>query len=218
MNQEYNVIKLTLQVEDLTDDHGIFLIKLARKAIETYLQKKKKISIPPNTPPILKEKSGVFVTLNKIIDDHEELRGCIGYIEPIKPLVVATIDVAIAAALEDPRFPPVKLHEMRDITIEVTVLTPPKKIVVSSPNEYLSKIKIGRDGLLLRYKFFSGTLLPQVPVEYNWDVETFLEHLCLKAGLPITCWKDPEVEIYAYQGIIWKEENPYGKIVRVSFK
>ena len=207
---------LTLKVEMLKDEYGTFLVRLAREAIETYLKSKKKISPPPNTPQILLEKAGVFVTLNKSMNEKEELRGCIGYFLPIKPLVEATIDVAIAAAVEDPRFPPITFSEMDNIVVEVTVLTPPEKIDVKDPKEYASRIKIGRDGLLLKYGFYSGTLLPQVPIEYGWDVETFLDHLCLKAGLPIMCWKNLEVEIYKYSGVIWKEVAPRGKIIRVE--
>ncbi len=208
---------MVLSVEDLTDKHGVFLVKLARQAIEVYLSRREKIKPPKETPDILWEKAGVFVTLNKKENSHETLRGCIGYIFPIKPLIESTIDVAIAAATEDPRFPPVELSEMDNIVVEVTVLTPPKKIEVTDPSEYVEKIKIGRDGLLLKYGVFSGTLLPQVPLEFGWDVETFLDHLCIKAGLPISCWKDLNVEIYSYQGIIWKEKEPRGEIHRIIF-
>ncbi len=207
---------MPLNADKLTDYHGEFLVKTARLAISSYLREKIKIPIPKNTPKILLEKAGVFVTLNKLVKRHETLRGCIGYIYPIKPLIEATIETAIAAATEDPRFPPVSLEEMNSIIVEITVLTPPKKIEVDAPEEYLDKIVIGRDGLLLKYGVFSGTLLPQVPIEYGWDVETFLDNLCMKAGLPIRCWKNLEVEIYSYQGIIWKEEAPGGKVIRVK--
>jgi len=102
--------------------------------------------------------------------------------------------------------------------VEVTVLTPLQKIDVSNPNEYLEKIEIGKDGLLLEWKGFGGTLLPQVPVEYNWDVKTFLEHLCLKSGLPTDCWMWEDTVIYRYQGVIFKEKEPYGEIIRVELK
>jgi len=207
---------MTLAIDDLQDEHGVFLVKLARTAIETFLREHKRISAPENTPPLLKNEAGVFVTLNKLFNNTEELRGCIGYIFPIKPLVEGVIDVAIAAATEDPRFPPVTLSEMNEIIVEVTVLTPPKKLEVNSPAEYLEKIKIGRDGLLLRYGSISGTLLPQVPVEYNWDAREFLNNLCLKAGLPFKCWENPDIEIYSYQGIIWKEKNPRGEVIKVE--
>ncbi len=207
---------MSLNIEDLNDEHGFFLVKLARKAIENFLEKHERINIPPNTPQILKNKAGVFVTLNKLLNGIEELRGCIGYILPIKPLVEGVIDVAIAAATEDPRFPPVLFNEMDEIVVEVTVLTPPRKLEVTSPQEYLEKIKIGRDGLLLKYGSISGTLLPQVPVEFGWDVKEFLDNLCFKAGLPFKCWENLDIEIYSYQGIIWKEKKPRGEIIRID--
>jgi hypothetical protein len=123
-------------------------------------------------------------------------------------------DAAISAAIEDPRFPPVKYTELDSITFEVTVLTPPKKIVVSKPEEYLSKIKVGRDGLIVKYGFYSGLLLPQVPVEYGWNVEEFLEHTCEKAGLLENYWRNSETEIQKFEGIIFKEENPNGIVIR----
>ncbi len=207
-----------LKVTDLTDEHGRFLVRLARKAVEEKVRRGIKINPPEETPRILREKAGVFVTLTKLVNNHEELRGCIGYIIPYKPLVEATIDVAISAATEDPRFPPVEPSELNDILVEVTVLTPPEKIEVKDPSDYLKEIKIGRDGLIIKYGPFSGTLLPQVPVEYNWDVETFLDNLCWKAGLPAGCWRDKKTEIYRYQGVLWKEKTPKGEIVRVDLE
>ncbi len=207
---------MTLSINDLTDSDGIFLVRLARKAIEEFILRKEKIAPPKDTPKKLFKKAGAFVTLNKIVNGSEELRGCIGYIIPVKPLVETVIEVAIAAAVEDPRFPPLSKDELDKIIVEVTVLTPPQKIEVKKPEDYLRKIIIGRDGLVLRYGPFSGTLLPQVPVEYGWNVEEFLDNLCIKAGLVPGCWKDLNVEIYSYQGIIWKEENPRGSVIRVD--
>ncbi len=125
-----------------------------------------------------------------------------------------SIEGAIAAATEDPRFPSVKTNELNDIVFEVTVLTPPVEIDVSDPMEYLEKIKVGRDGLIIRHSFSSGLLLPQVPVEYGWDVEEFLQHTCEKAGLARDAWKNENVKIEKFEGIIFKEETPNGAIVR----
>ncbi|MGQ4833688.1 MAG: TIGR00296 family protein [Candidatus Asgardarchaeia archaeon] len=202
-----------------TDEEGIFLVKLARNAIETYLKTNKKIS-PPNDVPSEKllQESGVFVTLNKLIpgktDKKHELRGCIGYPYPIKPLVEATIDVAIQAAVSDPRFDPVTLDEMDEIVVEVSILTPPKLLEVSDPMEYPDKIKIGRDGLIVERGFFKGLLLPQVPVEENWDVLTFLTWTCYKAGLPGDCWMKEDTKIYTFQAEIFEEIEPRGEIRR----
>ncbi len=207
-----------LKYEDISDEHGEFLVRLARQAIEEYVANGRRIFPPANTPTLLREKSGVFVTINKLVGGKEELRGCIGYILPVYPLVEATIDAAISAATKDPRFPPISVEELNNIIIEVTILTPPELIDADSPDDYLEKIEIGRDGLIVEYKGQHGTLLPQVPIEYSWDVKTFLEHLCWKAFLPRDCWKWPETKIYKYQGIIFKEVSPRGKVTRIELK
>jgi len=108
----------------------------------------------------------------------------------------------------------VKTNELNDIVFEVTVLTPPVEIDVSDPTEYLEKIKVGRDGLIIRHSFSSGLLLPQVPVEYGWNTEEFLQHTCEKAGLARDTWKNGSVKIEKFEGIIFKEETPNGVIVR----
>jgi len=123
------------------------------------------------------------------------LRGCIGYCEPIKPLVNAIIEVAISAATSDPRFPPVKLSEMDKINLEISVLSKPELVEVKNPQEYLEKIKVGLDGLIVENGFNKGLLLPQVPVEWKWDEEEFLCNTCMKAGLPADCWYDRETQI-----------------------
>lgn len=126
------------------------------------------------THPRFNEHCGIFVTLKK----QGELRGCIGLVRGVKPLGQAIGEMAIAAATQDPRFPPVKLAELAKIEIEISVLTPMSKV------EDLTEIKIGRDGLMLQLRGQSGLLLPQVPVEWGWDVDEFLDNLCHKAGLP----------------------------------
>ena len=200
-----------------TDDEGEFLVKLARKTVDTYVTQKVKIKPPADTPEKLKKESGVFVTLNKLKGREKkkhELRGCIGYPLPIKPLVEATIDVAIEAATADPRFPPVTPDELDQIVVEVSILTPPKIIEVKNPLEYPAKIEIGRDGLIVEYGFYRGLLLPQVPVEEKWDVIQFLSYTCYKAGLPANCWKDKNVVIKSFQAEIFEEIEPRGEIRR----
>ena len=100
------------------------------------------------------------------------------------------------------------------VNTEVTVLTPPEKIHVSDPIEYVSNIKVGRDGLIVKHGSQSGLLLPQVPIEYGWNEEDFLSHTCEKAGLPRECWKEKETQIQKFEGIVFKEEMPNGKVVR----
>lgn len=194
----------------LTSDEGQFLTKLARQAIETFLDTGRKIAAPSHTPAKLREKSGVFVTLNKVINEKEELRGCIGFPLPNFPLVDAIIDSAISAATSDPRFPKVRGHELKSIVIEVSVLTPPMLIEVDDPRNYVKEIKIGEDGLIIERGLSKGLLLPQVPVEWHWDVEEFLANCCMKTGLPPDAWLVKGTKIYKFSCIIAKEEHLNG--------
>jgi len=142
------------------------------------------------------------------------LRGCVGFPLPDKKLYNVLVDAVIASATEDPRFPSVNSQELEEITFEVTVLSPPEVIHVSDTTEYPSQIKVGRDGLIVKRGFNSGLLLPQVPIEYRWTEEEFLSHTCEKAGLPKDCWKDKETQVQKFEGIVFKEETPKGKVVR----
>jgi uncharacterized protein (TIGR00296 family) len=195
----------------LTIEDGSFLIKLARQAIENFLKSSEVIKVPVDTPPKLMEKRGVFVTLNKA-KPTRELRGCIGYPLPAAPLAEAVINSAIESATNDPRFPPVSIDELDEIVIEVSVLTLPELITVKDQTEYPKKIVVGRDGLIVEEGFYKGLLLPQVPVEWNWDEEEFLCNCCLKAGLPPDCWLRKGVKIYKFQAIIFEEKSPRGKV------
>ena len=194
----------------LSDSDGVFLVKTARQAVTEFLSNGNRIKLEAEYEKKFSFDSGVFVTLNK----PDGLRGCIGFPMPEKKLSRAIIEGAIAAATEDPRFPPVTTKELDGITFEVTVLTPPVEIDVSDPVEYLSKIKVGRDGLIIRHSFYSGLLLPQVPGEYGWSVEEFLQHTCHKAGLEKDFWKSGKAKIEKFEGIVFKEETPNGEVVR----
>ena len=187
----------------LSDSDGVFLVKTARMAVTEFLSNGKRIKLESEDEKKFSFNAGVFVTLN----DANGLRGCIGFPMPDKKLSHGIIDAAIAAATEDPRFSPVKINELNDIMFEVTVLTPPVEITVTDPMEYLEKIKVGRDGLIIRNSFSSGLLLPQVPVEYGWNVEEFLQHTCEKAGLEKDTWKNEKVKIEKFEGIVYKEKT-----------
>lgn len=195
---------------NISKDDGHILVKTARKVVTEYLKNGTKSELEKEFKNNFSFKSGVFVTLNNNLG----LRGCIGYPLPDKLLFNALEDAAISAATKDPRFVPVKYNELDSITFEVTVLTSPKKIVVNKPEEYLSQIKVGRDGLIVKHGFYSGLLLPQVPIEYGWNEEEFLEHTCEKAGLPKNYWKDSETEIQKFEGIVFKEEKPNGPVIK----
>lgn len=197
-------------VELLRLEEGEMAVKLAREAIEFYLDRRKVIN--KRFDGVFAEKRGVFTTLTK----HGELRGCIGFPYPIKRLDEAIIESAISAAVDDPRFNPVTLSEMDEITVEVTILTPPEKIDVK-PKDLPSHVEIGRHGLIIKMGPFSGLLLPQVAVEYNMDSEEFLSETCMKAGLPPDCWLTG-AEVYRFEGQIFKEKEPRGKVVEVNIK
>jgi len=195
---------------NISEKDGQILVKTARMVVTNYLKNGSKTELGKTFQEDFSFNSGVFVTLNNPLG----LRGCIGYPLPDKKLFNALEEAAISAATEDPRFPPVKFEELDSITFEVTVLTPPTKIEVSNSQEYLSKIKIGQDGLIVKSGYNSGLLLPQVPVEYGWNEKEFLEYTCEKAGLPKEYWQKKDVEILKFEGIVFKEKNPNGDIIQ----
>ncbi len=193
-------------------EEGTLAVSLARKVVEGWVQGNKKEFKPPRElPGAFTRDSGVFVTLNTY--PEKELRGCIGYPEPVMPLIDAIIDSARSAATRDPRFPPVTAKELDRIVVEVSLLTPPELIHVKSPKEYLEVIKIGRDGLIADNGILRGLLLPQVPIEWKWTVHEFLDHTCNKAGLPMDAWTDPETKMYRFTAEIFDEVKPRGEIV-----
>jgi len=194
----------------LSNEDGEILVKTARRVVTEYLKNRTKIKLEQTFESNFSYNSGVFVTLNNQIG----LRGCVGFALPDKKLYDALVDAAISAATEDPRFPPVTAKELEEITFEVTVLTPPEVIHVSDTKECSSQIKVGRDGLIVKRGFNSGLLLPQVPIEYRWTEEEFLSHTCEKAGLSKDCWKDKETQVQKFEGVVFKEEKPKGKVVR----
>jgi len=199
---------------ELNEEEGKFLVKLARRAVKEYLETKK---VPETTRRVhekLLQPCGVFVTINSIENEEKELRGCIGYPYPTDPLVEAVIQSAISAATQDPRFNPLTKDELDKVVFEVSVLTPPQVLEVKRPQDYPSKIRIGEDGLIIEKGMFKGLLLPQVPVEWNWDQEEFLCQCCIKAGLPPDNWLLPSTRIQKFQAIIFEEETPNGRVKR----
>jgi hypothetical protein len=198
----------------LTITEGETAVSLARTAIKECLGNGRKIQ-PENLPDVFKEKRGVFVTLNTK-KERKELRGCIGRPYPILPLGEAIILSAINAAREDPRFYPVELDEVGDIFIEVTILTIPKQIK-AKPRDIPDRIVIGRDGLIVSTNLCSGLLLPQVAVEQGFDCAEFLCQTCIKAGLMPDAWLDG-AEIYSFEGQIFEEIEPGGKIMEKDIR
>jgi uncharacterized protein len=201
---------------ELTQKEGEFLISLARNTVKQYLETGKAPKPPKETPEKLFEHCGVFVTINSVGHRGKELRGCIGYPYPTSPLVEAVIDSAINAATEDPRFEPLSVDELGKVVFEVSVLTPPEQVEVNNPKEYLSKIKVGEDGLIVERGPYKGLLLPQVPVEWGWCEEEFLCQCCMKAGVSPDSWLTKDAKIYKFKAIVFDEETPGGEVKRLN--
>ena len=202
----------------LTQEEGEYIVKLARKAAETYLKKRETLKAPNDAPPKFKERCGVFVTINSVKGKRHQLRGCIGFPHPTTPLAQAVVESAVSSASQDPRFMPLKAEELDEVIFEVSVLTPPEPVEVDKPQDYCSKIKVGRDGLIVERTYCKGLLLPQVPVELGWDEETFLCECCVKAGLPPDSWLLKGTKVYRFEAIIFEETSPNGEIRRKEIK
>jgi len=172
------------------------LLALARRTIEERLKIGQTAEYEPGLPELL-EKRGAFVTLKK----KGDLRGCIGNFQSRENLARTIREMALAAAFEDPRFPPVTLPELAKIDIEISVLTPLKE--VQDPRE----IKVGEDGIYITRGINRGVFLPQVATEQGWDRETFLENCCYKAGLPGDAWEQKGTKIEKFQAIIFGEKK-----------
>ncbi len=181
---------------DLNEREQKSLLGIAQNTLEKYIRTGKVPEAKPLTPK-LSEKRGAFVTLH----ERGELRGCIGYIEAVKPLFQAVSDMAVAASTEDPRFPAVEVRELDSIDIEITVLSPMRP--VPSPDS----VVVGKHGCVIRKGGRSAVFLPQVPVEQGWDRDTYLSELCRKAGLPRDAWKSPDAKLSVFTGQVFGEKE-----------
>jgi hypothetical protein len=171
------------------------LLKIARQSVETAVREKKLYAVPADEPEALRTARGAFVTLK----EHGDLRGCIGYMSPVKPLSETVRDVAAFAALEDRRFRPVSEGELGMLEYEISVLSPLHKV------EDINQIQVGQHGLLIRKGDYEGVLLPQVPTEEGWNRDTFLEQVCVKAGLPEQAWKDDDADLFMFTALVFAE-------------
>jgi AmmeMemoRadiSam system protein A len=175
----------------LSEQDRRILVQTARAAIEARLA-----VVQPRYPeptPALMAPCGAFVTLKQ----GDSLRGCIGSIAATRPLVETVRDMAVAAAFEDPRFPPLSRGEWPSVRIEISALSPFEKI------SDVSRISVGTHGIMIRQGARSGLLLPQVASEQGWDRGTFLAHACRKAGLPADAWKSPDASIEIFSAIVF---------------
>lgn len=194
---------------NITDQDGQLLVTLARKIVTEFVNSGQRLVLEKEIESKISFDAGIFVTLNH----NDDLRGCIGFPLP-RNIAQALPEAAIAAATQDPRFSPVEKAELDKITFEVTILTPPQEIKTDDHHMLPTKIKVGRDGLIIKQGHYSGLLLPQVPVEYGWNEKEFLSHTCQKAGLPSDCWLQKQTKVFSFEGIIFKEQKPNGMISR----
>ena len=202
----------------VTDVEGRLAVERARGAIETHLSGRGASAPAPSAgpplPPLFRERRGVFVTLS--LARSGDLRGCIGFPLPHLPLEEGLRAAAVAAATEDPRFPPVSAEEMRRLLVEVSLLTVPSLLRVEPREDLPASIEVGRDGLIVEGWGTSGLLLPQVAVEWGWDARTFLDETCGKAGLPSDAWLDPRTRVRAFRADVFHETSPGGPVERAG--
>ncbi|TMI44624.1 TIGR00296 family protein [Candidatus Bathyarchaeota archaeon] len=201
----------------LSTEEGRILVGTARQAITHHLDGKN-FDPADRVNSELSVPRGVFVTLF----DHmmsRGLRGCIGNPFPKTSLLNETVRCAVEAATMDPRFAPLRQDEfLRSIALEATVLSPLEHITVKSPLDFPLNIKVGRDGLLVGGVGTRGLLLPQVAIDEGFDEEEFLNQCCLKAGLMPDAWVTGSVKVARFQGQIFSEDAPGGRVFERKLK
>lgn len=191
--------------DELPKKDKIYLLKLARQTLQSYLKTGKKTNIDKKTlSPYLKSSKGCFVTLH--VKKNHALRGCIGYITPRGPLYQSVIENSINAALNDYRFNKVTYKELNKLELEISVLTIPRKLEYQSVQELLKKLIPLKHGVIIKTKHSQSTYLPQVWQQIT-NKEDFLSHLCRKQGVSPDCWKDPDTMIEVYQAIVFNESQ-----------
>jgi AmmeMemoRadiSam system protein A len=189
------------QPAQLENSDKKYLLNLARRTLESLPDRgaglpKEASPEEEDVPERLRIEQGAFVTLHTLPGD---LRGCIGYVEPVAPLYRTVMENTVNAARRDPRFTPVEPDEVESIRIEISAMSPPQ------PIGSVEEIEVGRHGLIISQGLTRGLLLPQVATEYDWDRQTFLEHTCLKAGLSPDAWKDDRTRIEAFSADVFSE-------------
>jgi AmmeMemoRadiSam system protein A len=180
--------------ESLTSEEKTILLTLARSTLEAHFRATS-LPAPAKLTRSLEELRGAFVTLT----EEGVLRGCIGHVVGSQPLWRSVRENALSAALRDPRFPPVKEDELSSIDLEISALTPLTEV------DDVEQIEVGRHGVMIESGVHRGLLLPQVATEYGWDLKTFLDHTCRKAGLKPGCWNRPETKIMVFSAEVFHE-------------
>jgi AmmeMemoRadiSam system protein A len=184
-------------VPRLTAEDKRKLLQLARDTLVQYLGEGRLPEFVTDSATLL-EPCATFVTLRR--RGSGELRGCRGECQARQPLVEAVMNMAIAAATDDSRFPPVTLDEVPDLEIEISALTPLRPIRAE-------EVEVGRHGVMIIKGFSSGLLLPEVPVRYGWDHGEFLGWVCRKAGLPEDAWQAEDSQLLGFEAEVWGEET-----------
>ena len=174
------------------------LLEIARKSISDVLGGRRPAIDEATLDAELKRLSGAFVTLRT---RDGELRGCIGSIHPVAPLHQSVSSSAINAAFRDPRFNPVRAGEIDELVVEISVMGPIEQV------KNTEEIVVGRDGLIVSNARSAGLLLPQVATEYGWDREAFLQHTCVKAGLPPDMWRSKDCRIEKFSAEVFGEDE-----------
>jgi AmmeMemoRadiSam system protein A len=178
----------------LDDSDKATLLKLARTTLEAHFADESAPTCPASNKTLF-EQQGAFVSLHR----GEELRGCIGQIYPDSALCKVVQHCVLSAALEDMRFEPVGRDELEGLSIEISVLSPLRRV------QNIEEIEVGRHGLYLVQGHFRGLLLPQVATQYRWNRKRFLEQTCLKAGLGASAWKDPQTIIHTFEADVFSD-------------
>jgi AmmeMemoRadiSam system protein A len=178
----------------LNDSDKDALLKLARKTLEAHFADESTPACPASNQA-LNEQKGAFVSLHR----GTELRGCIGQLYPDRELGKVVQHCVLSAAMEDMRFVPVARDELEGLSIEISVLSPFRRV------QSIGEIEVGKHGLYIVKGRFRGLLLPQVATQYRWDREKFLEQTCLKAALPKSAWQDPQTAIYTFEADVFSD-------------
>ncbi|MDE1851733.1 MAG: TIGR00296 family protein [Candidatus Micrarchaeota archaeon] len=195
---------------------GEELVKAARHAIELCATTPKfDERIIEKSIEGFKESKGIFITIEHY--PTRAVRGSIGITNPIAPVSKSLVEAAVSAAIDDPGYVPVSHQELDDITVGVSVLSKPERIRGKTQDSIKRQVKVGRDGLIIKYGYHEGVLLPIVPIEQRWNKEQFLDNLCASANLPLHVWKTQDAVLYRFTAQLFRELSPRGPIEEIAF-
>jgi AmmeMemoRadiSam system protein A len=196
----------------IDEELGAFLVRLARSTVERALGLQSQAE-DETQPAISGLKRGVFVSIYTF--PGVDLRGCMGIPLSRTDIFRDTARAAVMSAFHDPRFPSLTPDEIDNVVFEVSVLSEPERLDVRPRADLPRHIRIGVDGLIIEAREGAALLLPQVPVEYGWEAEEYLMHLCLKAGLSLTDWLRDDIQLYRFTADVFAEEEPRGRVIKI---